>query len=507
MLKIRQAFYAAFIRSCLKTKSILEIIIKFWISPPSSTRIKDKNADVEETSLKKVKKFLDEVEDAFEGSTKKAYLVALSDGLRKEFAESLLENPQNMLPSYNHQLPNGYECGTYLALDVGGSTFRVALIKLAGKECEGKETEIVELKSFKITIAERRLVGAAFFDWMADRIADTLAGQNEGHEKSKAPLSVGLSWSFPIEQTSLRGGLLMGMGKGFCAAHGLVGKDLGDLIEDSCSKKGLNVQLNAIVNDASATLLSKAYIDPTTCFALILGTGLNAAAHLPVHIFSQPKFGIRPASWHECAKHVIVNTELSMFGGKILPYTRWDENLKATHPAPDFQPFEHFASGGYIGEIVRLILIDGIQSAGLFGGIVPTNLKENDKTPNLTSAIQIFTTRHPSPHTPTVSDLHAIRLIASRVTLRSSGLIAAAIHSLWHLRNASESISPSESAHTIVAYNGSVLENYPNFRNNTQKHLDILVEASGAKSGTVELMYAEESSLLGAAVAVACCDA
>ncbi|KAA8577341.1 hypothetical protein EYC84_007304 [Monilinia fructicola] len=519
MLRIRQAFYALFIRSCLKTKSILEIVIEFWLSPLSSSRIKDENVDVEDFCTAKVKKFLDEVEDALEVSTKKGFLAALSDGLRKEFAESLLANPQNMLPSYNYQLPSGHECGTYLALDVGGSTFRVALIKLAGKECEGKEIEIVESKSFKITGPERKLVGVKFFDWMADRITETLSAQSEGHEKSKAPLSVGLSWSFPIEQTSLRGGLLMEMGKGFCAADGLVGKDLGDLIENSCLNKGLNVQLNAIVNDSSATLLSKAYTDPTTRFALILGTGLNAAAHLPVHIFSQPKFGIRPASWHECAKHVIVNTELSMFGGKLLPYTRWDESLKADHSAPDFQPFEHFASGGYIGEIVRLILIDGIQNFGLFGGIVPANLKdkysletetlsyiEADKTPYLTTAIDVFTTRHPSSHLPTVADLRALQFISSLVTLRSSCLIAAGVHSLWHLRNTSESILPSDSAHTVVAYNGSVLENYPNFRSNTQKYIDMLVVASGAKSGTVELMYAEESSLLGAAVAVACCD-
>ncbi|THV48426.1 hypothetical protein BGAL_0249g00110 [Botrytis galanthina] len=520
MHRVRQAFYAAFIKSFLKTKSILEIIIKFWIAPSTIKRIKDENVDVKEISLTKVKKFLDEVEAAFKNSTTEASLLALSDGLRKEFAESLLENPQCMLPSYNHQLPSGHECGTYLALDVGGSTFRVALIKLAGKGCEGKEIEIIGLKSFKIKNAERQLVGVQFFDWMADRIVDTLSGEKEGHEISKAPLSVGLSWSFPINQTSLKGGLLMGMGKGFCAADGLIGKDLGNLIEDSCLKRGLNVQLNAIVNDSSATLLSKAYIDPTTRFALILGTGLNAAAHLPVHIFSQPKFGIRPASWHDCAKHVIVNTELSMFGGSYLPYTKWDKNLKANHPRPDFQPFEHFASGGYIGEIVRLILIDGIQSAGLFGGVVPTNLREKysletetlsyieaDTTPYLTTAIEIFTTRHPSSHIPTEVDLRALRLIASLVTLRSSGLIAAGVHALWHMRNTSELISLANSAHTVVAYNGSVLENYPEFRKNTQKHIDMLVEASGARSGIVELMYAEESSLLGAAVAVACCNA
>lgn len=166
------------------------------------------------------------------------------------------------------------------------------------------------------------------------------------------------------------------MGKGFLAAHDLVGQDLGDLIQDACSRRGLNVQLNAIVNDSSATLLSKAYLDSTTRFALILGTGVNAAVHLPVHIFSPPKFGIRPSEWHDSAKHVIVNTELSMFGRGILPYSRWDEQLLATHSKPEFQPMEHFVSGGYLGEIARLVLVEGIQTAGLFGGVVPPTLRE-----------------------------------------------------------------------------------------------------------------------------------
>lgn len=179
-----------------------------------------------------------------------------------------------------------------------------------------------------------------------------------------------------FRQTSLRSGLLQGMGKGFLAAHGLLGQDLGDLIQDSCLRRGLNVQLTAIVNDSSATLLSKAYLDSTTRFALILGTGVNAAVHLPVHTFSPTKFGIRPTEWHDSAKHVIVNTELSMFGGGILPSTAWDESLLSVHPNPKFQPLEHFVGGGYLGEIVRLVLVEGIRTAGLFDGIVPPSLKE-----------------------------------------------------------------------------------------------------------------------------------
>lgn len=168
----------------------------------------------------------------------------------------------------------------------------------------------------------------------------------------------------------------MGMGKGFLAAHGLLGEDLGDLIRDACSRRGLTVQLNAIVNDSSATLLSKAYHDQTTRFALILGTGFNMAAYLPVDIFSPSKFGVRPSTWHDEAQSVIVNTEMSMFGAGVLPFTRWDDLINAVHAQPEFQPMEHFVSGGYIGEIARLALVEGIQNAGLFGGIVPASLKD-----------------------------------------------------------------------------------------------------------------------------------
>jgi len=102
--------------------------------------------------------------------------------------------------------------------------------------------------------------------------------------------------------------------------------------------------------------------------------------------------------------------------------------------------------------------------------------------------------------------MESLRVIASHVTRRACGVLAAGVHALWDLRNSSEQISAASSQHTLVAYNGSVLENYPNFRATCQKQIDNLVEASGGKAGTVELMYAEESSLIGAAVAVACLD-
>lgn len=168
----------------------------------------------------------------------------------------------------------------------------------------------------------------------------------------------------------------MGMGKGFLATNGLLGQDLGEIIKFACRKRDLNVRLASIINDSTATLLSQAYTHAETRFGLILGTGTNIAVHLPVSALSRSKYGARPQSWFDSASHVIVNTELGMFGHDILPTTRWDELLNASHPRPEFQPLEHFLSGYYLGEICRLAIVEAVKTAGLLGGELPPSLTE-----------------------------------------------------------------------------------------------------------------------------------
>lgn len=57
----------------------------------------------------------------------------------------------------------------------------------------------------------------------------------------------------------------------------------------------------------------------------------------------------------------------------------------------------------------------------------------------------------------------------------------------------------------MVAFNGSVIEHYPNYLSNCQRYINELVESKGcAETGGIELVPAKESSLLGAAVASAC---
>jgi hexokinase len=138
----------------------------------------------------------------------------------------------------------------------------------------------------------------------------------------------------------------------------------------------LNVQLDAIINDGQATLMTRAYQDEAVCFGLILGTGTNMAINLPTKAFAASKFRDRPQIWHDVAENVVVNTEMSMFGQHVLPMTRWDEHLNKHHTLPDFQPLEYMIGGRYLGELVRLVLVEAIQTIDLFGGRFPEGFLE-----------------------------------------------------------------------------------------------------------------------------------
>jgi hexokinase len=463
---------------------------------------------------------LREVQRLFEAPLAASSLLAMSGKLQEQVTPKLQESDMCMLPSYNHKLPTGLEQGTYLALDVGGSTFRVAVVELSGKKTEEpsksrtKSMRIVTMKSYPIDNTVRSLPGTAFFDWMADRIASAV---EEVDPTTSTSLPMGLAWSFPVDQTSIHSGNLMAMGKGFRATEGTLGRDLTELIMEPCRRKKLKVHMDAIVNDSSATLLSRAYEDPSTRFAVILGTGFNIAVHLPVTALAAAKFGQRPQRWLDEAEHVLVNTELSMFGKHVFPTTRWDESLNDAHVRPDFQPFEHMISGRYLGEVVRLILVEAIRSAGLFGGDMPDKLQEAysldtgtvaaieaDETPSLSQACSLFQTRHALSKPPSYSDMAFVRQVAQLVSHRAAAYLAAGIHALWVLRIESEGLKPAEADRLAIGCNGAVIEKYPYFRALCQSHLDELTTLSGAGPNSITLEVAVESAIFGAAVAVCC---
>lgn len=315
----------------------------------------------------------------------------------------------------------------------------------------------------------------------------------------------------------MRDGLLMRMGKGLRAGDGLLGENLADLVSDACAARNLHVSVEAIVNDSSSSLLAGAYQSKCSSpITLILGTGLNAAAHLPVSAISREKFGVRPASWHEAARHVLVNTEFSLFGKDVFPVTAWDNELNRNHQKPDFQPLEHLTSGRYLGEIVRLILVDAIRHAGLFDAITPGNFEpyalttetiatiEGDRTSSLSQSSAILNARHPLPghRRYLTADLIYVRHIITLVSSRAAAYLATALHAVCELKFQHED-SDSRKEDITIGCNGSVVEKYPDFMQRVQVWLDILIPSS-SEQGRIQLELTGESALSGAAVAVAC---
>ncbi|KAK4127318.1 actin-like ATPase domain-containing protein [Parathielavia appendiculata] len=522
MTSIRDVIVAA-LKSLFRGKSFLKALLAFWTASPVTTAVPINNPqDVgTKANADPAADFLAEAEHLLLGYIDAGGLKQLSRKLKSQFRERLWSNPVCMLPSYNSQLPTGDEVGQFLALDVGGSTLRVALVDLRGRGAPGSEDNIIQMDTFKIDSDVRSLRGREFFDWMAERIHRTVAKDSSRGHRPEHPLLMGLAWSFPIMQTSSKGGKLSLMGKGFLANDGLIGEDLGEIIETACKKQGLYVELSAIVNDSSAALLSEAYTTPSTRFSLILGTGSNIAAYLPVTTIDRPKFGDRPSSWYEKASHVIVNTEASMFGQGVLPLTKWDNLLKAALDRPDFQPIEQLVSGYYLGEICRLALLDAIPSTGVFGGVVPPSLQ----TPYSLDTETLSVIEAPVP--PTSADLSFLRTLASHIIRRSASVIAASIFALWELKAEAENellstLSPSSSfiaetetelqmargGTTTVAFNGSVVEQYPGYRERLQEYVNGLLaeeeEGESGVKGSIKLVAARESSLRGAAVALAC---
>lgn len=275
-----------------------------------------------------------------------------------------------MLPSYVTARPVGTESGSVLALDLGGSNFRVCLVNLEGQG-------LVRMKQRKYVVSEdlKKGSGKQLFDFFADCIAKFLIELGLEPETYR-PL--GFTFSFPVKQEAIDQGRLMHWNKGFTCS-GVEGKDVGSLLNEALERRDVGVRVKAIVNDTVGTLIAHAYNDPQTYIGVILGTGTNAAYVENVEEISKTPL-VSPTG------EMIVNTEWGAYSEpSVLPLTRYDRALDRASSNPKAQIFEKMISGMYLGEITRLILVDLISTGELFHGSGSEELKRpyNFETANM----------------------------------------------------------------------------------------------------------------------------
>uniref|UniRef100_A0A672FSX5 hexokinase n=1 Tax=Salarias fasciatus TaxID=181472 RepID=A0A672FSX5_SALFA len=267
-----------------------------------------------------------------------------------------------MLPTFVRSTPDGSENGDFLALDLGGTNFRVLLVKIRS----GKRRSVeMHNKIYAIPIEVMQGTGEELFDHIVFCISDFL--DYMGMKSARLPL--GFTFSFPCHQTSLDAGILVTWTKGFKATD-CEGEDVVELLREAIKRKEeFELDVVAIVNDTVGTMMTCAYEEPTCEVGLIAGTGSNAC-------YMEEMRNIETVDGNE--GRMCVNMEWGAFGDNGCLddiRTPYDQAVDENSLNEGKQSFEKMISGMYLGEIVRQILIDLTKRGFLFRGQISETLK------------------------------------------------------------------------------------------------------------------------------------
>lgn len=284
---------------------------------------------------------------------KRVFEDELEKGLRGGLQESSLQMENTYVP----ELTNGTENGSFLALDLGGTNFRVKLIQMK----DGKITR-EEIQYFTVEDSVRLGAGTQLFDFLAACVKDFVTSQGINHPEGGF-LPLGFTFSFPMTQMALDQGILVSWTKSF-NCEGVVGKDAAQMLSQALDKlEGIKVKVVAILNDTTGTLVKGSYDDPNTCIGLILGTGCNGA-----YIERSEKVSRWQGGRTSDSDTVIIDAEFGAFGDNGCSdflKTKFDRQIDAMSLFPGSFTLEKYFSGKYLGDLVRLVLLE-LRDKGLF---------------------------------------------------------------------------------------------------------------------------------------------
>ncbi|XP_075324426.1 hexokinase-2 isoform X2 [Odontesthes bonariensis] len=280
-------------------------------------------------------------------------------GLSKQTHE---QTSVKMLPTFVRSTPDGTEHGDFLALDLGGSSFRVLLVRLRS----GKTHKVdIQQKIYSIPQETMQGTGEELFNHIVCCISDFL----EYMGMRGASLPLGFTFSFPCHQSKLDEGVLLRWTKGFKASD-CVGKNVVTLLKEAVQRKQeFDLNFVAVVNDTVGTMMTCGYEDPKCEVGLIVGTGTNACYMEEMH-------NIETMEGNE--GRMCVNVEWGAFGdnGELDDFcTEFDRSVDECSNNPGKQRYEKMISGMYLGEIVRNVLVDFTTKGLLFRGKMSERLK------------------------------------------------------------------------------------------------------------------------------------
>ncbi|KAK6359834.1 hexokinase A, variant 2 [Orbilia brochopaga] len=432
------------------------------------------------------------LEDLFSVDTQK--LKFITDRFRAELAKGLSKEGGSipMNPTWVLSNPTGAETGTYLALDMGGTNLRVCEIELP--EDHGK-FDIMQSK-YRMPTAIKTSTAQELFDYVADCVKQFLISNHE--DQNIKEMSLGFTFSYPCTQEYIDHGVLQRWTKGFDVA-GVEGEDVVPLFEAALARKEIPIKVTALINDTTGTLIASNYTDQSTKIGCIFGTGCNAAYF--EHCGDIPKLehmNLPPEM------PMAINCEWGAFDNEhyVLPRTVYDAQIDEQSPRPGQQAFEKMIAGYYLGEILRLVLLDLAQRSDveMFAKQDLSKLKtpyyldasflaeiESDPWENL-SETEILFEKKLSIIT-TEQERKLIRRLAELIGTRAARLSACGIAAI---------VIKKDLAPCSVGADGSVFNKYPHFK---ERNAAALKEILGRDDVVVK--PAEDGSGVGAALIAA----
>ncbi|CAH4033798.1 hexokinase type 2 isoform X3 [Pieris brassicae] len=392
--------------------------------------------------------------------------------------------------TYIQDLPNGKERGKFLALDLGGTNFRVLIINLGENHFDMKS------KIYAIPTHIMTGTGVALFD----HIAECLANFMKENDVYKERLALGFTFSFPLRQLGLTKGLLQRWTKGF-SCSGVVGEDVVQGLKDAIARRGdVQIDICAILNDTTGTLMSCAWKNHNCKIGLIVGTGSNAC-------YVEKTENCEIFDGEPGKPELLINTEWGAFGDDgTLDFVRteFDREVDTKSINPGKQIQEKMISGMYMGELVRLALVKYTRMGLLFGGRGSDLLFqrgsfytkyvseiESDKPGDFSSCMDVLEELGLSHATE--ADMASVRHVCECVSRRAAHLVSAGIATLLNKMN---------EPRVTVGIDGSVYRFHPHFHTLMCEKIAQLVRP-GIQ---FDLMLSEDGSGRGAALvaAVAC---
>nr|XP_012618107.1 hexokinase-1 isoform X1 [Microcebus murinus] len=418
----------------------------------------------------------------------KRFKQEMKNGLSRDF------NPTatvKMLPTFVRSIPDGSEKGDFIALDLGGSSFRILRVQV-----NHEKNQNVHMESEIYDTPENIMHGSGsqLFDHVAECLGDFMAKKNIKDKK----LPIGFTFSFPCRQSRIDEGILITWTKRF-KASGVEGADVVKLLHKAIKKRGdYDANIVAVVNDTVGTMMTCGYDDQQCEVGLIIGTGTNAC-------YMEELRHIDLVEGDE--GRMCINTEWGAFGddGSLEDIrTEFDREIDRGSLNPGKQLFEKMVSGMYMGELVRLILVKMAKEGLLFEGRITPELLTRGKFN--TSDVSAIEKNKEGIHNakeiltrlgvePSDDDCVSVQHVCTIVSFRSANLVAA---TLGAVLNRLRDNKGTPRLRTTVGVDGSLYKTHPQYSRRFHKTLRRLVPDSD-----VRFLLSESGSGKGAAMVTA----